>query len=177
MSRLASKPIILADGVKLEVKDSIIKVKGPKGELELKKVPGIELNINGNEIMVEKKGECGPGMLGMMWSLINNAVKGVHTCFTKKLEIVGKGWRATVKGDLIDFQLGFSHPVEFKLPKGVSAKQETPAVFVLSSHDKQLLGQVAANIQEIRPVEPYKLKGIRIEGQYLRQKERKTAGA
>jgi len=92
------------------------------------------------------------------------------------LKIVGKGWRSAVKGDTINLQVGYSHPVNYKLPKGVNATQENPGSFTLHSHDKQLLGQVCANIQKIRPVEPYKLKGIRLEGQYLRKKVRKTAG-
>ena len=94
----------------------------------------------------------------------------------KGTEIVGKGWRSTVKGNVINLQVGYSHPVDFKLPAGVSATQENPGSFTLFSHDKQLLGQICANIQSIRPVEPYKLKGIRLEGQVLRQKVRKAAG-
>ena len=92
------------------------------------------------------------------------------------MSIVGKGWRSTVKGDTINLQVGYSHPTNFKLPAGVTATQENPGSFTLFSHDKHLLGQVCANIQKFRPVEPYKLKGIRMEGQYLRQKVRKMVG-
>ncbi|MCK4764010.1 MAG: 50S ribosomal protein L6 [Candidatus Aminicenantes bacterium] len=176
MSRKASKPIIVAGSINLESKDNVVKIKGPKGELSIKVLEGIEVKIEPGLVHVNRKDDSYKPIQGLIWSLLNNAVTGVSEGFSKTLMVVGKGWRSTVKGDNINLQVGYSHPVDVKLPQGVTATQKNPGQFTLYSHDKQLLGQVCANIQAIRPVEPYKLKGIRIEGQYLRQKVRKTAG-
>ncbi len=177
MSKLARKPIIIEKGVTAVIEGDKITVKGSKGSLTVQIPEGVNVQLEGEKIWVRGDLEQKKALIGLAWSLINNAVKGVTTGFTKKLEIVGKGWRATVKGDTIDFQLGYSHPVIFKLPKEISATQENPGNITLTSCDKHLLGQVCANIQKLRPVDPYKLKGIRIEGQYLRHKVRKAAGA
>lgn len=176
MSRLAAKPIAFDSSVKIEIKEDQIHVKGPKGELSVKIQEGVKVELEEKQVSVKIEDNSKKAMQGLVWSLLNNAVIGVTKGFSKKLEIVGKGWRSTVKGDVINLQVGYSHPVDFKLPKGVTATQENPGSFTLTSHDKHLLGQTCANIQSIRPVEPYKLKGIRLEGQYLRQKVRKTAG-
>lgn len=176
MSRLATKPIKIDSSVKVEIGDHTFFVKGPKGELTVKIAEGVQIKVEENQIFVNRVDDSKKAFQGLIWSLIRNAVTGVTQGFSKKLEIVGKGWRCAVTGDVINLQVGLSHPVDFKLPAGVTAQQENPATFVLSSHDKHLLGQTCANIQRIRPVEPYKLKGIRVEGQYLRQKVRKTAG-
>ncbi len=176
MSRLASKPITVSGSVKVEIKDGLALVKGPKGELSINILEGIEVKLEENNLWVNRKDDSYKPFQGLIWSLMNNAIFGVEKGFSKKLEIHGKGWRSTVKGDTINLQVGYSHPVNYKLPKGVTATQENPGSFVLHSFDKALLGQTVANIKKIRPVEPYKLKGIRVEGQYLRQKVRKTAG-
>jgi len=176
MSRKASKPIEFGSAVTLDVKEDIVNVKGPKGQLSVKILEGIELKIETGKVHINRKDDSYKPFQGLVWSLINNAVTGVSEGFSKTLLVVGKGWRSTVKGDIVNLQVGMSHPVDIKLPAGVTATQKNPGQFTLHSHDKQLLGQVAANIQAIRPVEPYKLKGIQIEGQYLRQKVRKTAG-
>jgi len=176
MSRKASKPIELASSVKVELKDNRLYVHGPKGELTVDMRQEVEVKIEGNKVHVDRKEESGKAMQGLVWSLLNNAVFGVTNGYSTTLLIVGKGWRSTVQGDSINLQVGYSHPVDYKLPKGVTATQKNPGQFTLHSHDKHLLGQVCANIQKIRPVEPYKLKGIQIEGQYLRHKVRKTAG-
>jgi large subunit ribosomal protein L6 len=176
MSRKASKPIQLDNSVKIEIKDNHIEVNGPKGQLTVEMKEGVEVKIEDLKIFVERKDDSYKPFQGMIWSLLNNAVTGVTKGYSKTLQIVGKGWRSAVNGDVINLQVGYSHPVDFKLPEGVTATQKNPGEFTLHCHDKQLLGQVCANIQAIRPVEPYKLKGIRIEGQYLRQKVRKAAG-
>lgn len=176
MSRKASKPIEFDSSVKIEKKGNLLLIKGPKGELTVEVKEGIEVKIKDNKIWVNRKNDSLKPFQGLLWSLINNAVIGVTDGFSRTLNIVGKGWRSAVKGDVINLQVGYSHPVDIKLPKNVTATQKNPGEFTLHSHDKQLLGQVCANIQAIRPVEPYKLKGIRMEGQYLRQKVRKTAG-
>jgi len=176
MSRLASKPVIFPEAVNVSLQEQTVKIKGPKGELTVVIPPGIEVKIEGREIHVKRANDSQKALQGLGWSLLRNAVVGVTTGYSRKLEIVGKGWRSTVKGDTINLQVGHSHPVDFKLPKGVSASQENPGSFTLFSHDKQLLGQTCVNIQKLRPVEPYKLKGIRLQGQVLRQKARKAAG-
>jgi large subunit ribosomal protein L6 len=176
MSRKARKPIELDGSVKTEIKDNHIHISGPKGQLSVELKEGVEVKIEGQKIVVNRKDDRSSAFQGLTWSLINNAVTGVTKGFSRTLFVVGKGWRSAVKDDTINLQVGLSHPVNIKLPKGVTATQKNPGEFTLHSHDKQLLGQMCANIQAIRPVEPYKLKGIRIEGQYLRQKVRKTAG-
>jgi len=176
MSRLATKPIKFESSINTEIKGDEIILKNSKGELRVNIIAGIKLKVESGEIIVERESDLYKANHGLIWSLVNNAVIGLSKGYSKKLEIVGKGWRSEVKGDSINLQVGYSHPVVFKLPKGVTATQENPGQFVLSSIDKQQLGQVCANIQKIRPVEPYKLKGIRMEGQRLRKKVRKTAG-
>jgi large subunit ribosomal protein L6 len=176
MSRKASKPIQLDKSIKVEIKDNFIHVSGPKGQLSVELNEGIEVKVEDLKLSVDRTDDTHKPFQGMTWSLLNNAVMGVTKGFSKTLKIVGKGWRSTVKGDIINLQVGFSHPVNFQLPKGVTATQKNPGEFTLHCHDKQLLGQVCANIQAIRPVEPYKLKGIRLEGQYLRQKVKRAAG-
>ena len=176
MSRKAAKPIEFESSVNIDRKQNIINIKGPKGELSVKIEEGVEVKIEDNKIYVNRKDESKKPLQGLVWSLINNAIIGVSKGYSKKMEIIGKGWRSNVKGNMINLQVGYSHPTQFKLPAGVTATQENPGSFTLFSHDKQLLGQVCADIQSIRPVEPYKAKGIRIEGQYIRHKVRKTAG-
>jgi large subunit ribosomal protein L6 len=176
MSRKASKPIAFDNSVKIDRNGDLLTIKGPKGELTVEVKQGVEVKIEDNKIYVDKKEDSKKPLQGLVWSLINNAVTGVTNGFSRTLQVVGKGWRSAVKGDVINLQVGYSHPVDFKLPKGITVTQKNPGEFTLYSHDKQLLGQVCANIQAIRPVEPYKLKGIRMEGQYLRQKVRKAAG-
>jgi large subunit ribosomal protein L6 len=176
MSRLAAKPIEFDSSVSVELKDNALYIKGPKGSLSVAVEDGILIKIEDNKIFVERKDDTKKPFQGLVWSLIHNSIIGVTKGFSKKLEVVGKGWRSAVKGDVINLQVGYSHPVNFKLPEGVKATQENPGSFTLHSHDKHLLGQVCANIQKIRPVEPYKLKGIRVEGQYLRKKVRKATG-
>jgi large subunit ribosomal protein L6 len=176
MSRLASKPVICEGGVTVTVASGQVKVKGPKGELTVPIPEGIEVKVEGVQVHVSRRDDDCKPLQGLIWSLVRNATVGVSKGFSKKVEIVGKGWRSTVKGNVINLQVGHSHPVDFKLPAGVSATQENPGSFTLFSHDKRLLGQTCADIQGIRPVEPYKLKGIRLQGQVLKQKVRKAAG-
>lgn len=176
MSRKASKPIQFSNSVKIDKTGDQMTIKGPKGELTVAMKEGIEVKIENNQIYVDRKDESQRPFQGLVWSLINNAVIGVTQGFSRTLQVVGKGWRSGINGDIINLQVGYSHPMDYKLPQGVTVTQKNPGEFTLHSHDKQLLGQVCAKIKAIRPVEPYKLKGIRIEGQFLRQKVRKAAG-
>ena len=177
MSRLASKPIIIEPSVTVSLADDLVTVKGPRGSLNIPVSGGVKVTVEGKEVRVDRENDTQKAHQGLVWSMIRNASIGVTQGFSKKLMVVGKGWRSTVSGNKIVLQVGHSHPDEFELPAGCSARQENPGSFTIVSHDKQLLGQVCANIKKIRPIEPYKLKGIRIEGEYIRQKERKTAGA
>jgi len=177
MSRLASKPITFESSVTVTLGDKLVTVKGPKGSITIPVTNGIKVSVEGKEVRVDRENDLLKAFQGLVWSMIRNATVGVTKGFTKKLAVVGKGWRSQVTGNKIILQVGHSHPDEFQLPAGVTASQENPGSFTVMSHDKQLLGQVCANIKKIRPIEPYKLKGIRIEGEYIRQKERKTAGA
>ena len=176
MSRLASKPVVLASGVTVKVEGAQVRVKGPKGELLVPVPEGIEVKVEGANVHVARRDDSRKALQGLTWSLRRNAAVGGSQPFSRKIEIVGKGWRSTVKGNIINLQVGHTHPVDFTLPAGVTASQENPGSFTLFSHDKQLLGQTCVNIQKLRPVEPYKLKGIRLQGQVLRQKVRKAAG-
>ncbi len=176
MSRLASKPVAIESGVTVKVEGACVKVKGPKGELGVPIPEGIEVKVEEGGVRVSRRDDGFKALQGLTWSLVRNAVVGVTKQFSRKVEIVGKGWRSAIKGNVINLQVGHTHPVDFTLPTGVSATQENPGSFTLFSHDKQLLGQTCANIQALRPVEPYKLKGIRLQGQVLRQKVRKAAG-
>jgi len=176
MSRLASKPVVFEAGVTVTMDGALVKVKGPKGEMAVPVPDGITVGVEGAHVNVARRDDSCKALQGLVWSLVRNAVVGVSKGFSRKIEIVGKGWRSTVKGNVINLQVGHTHPVDFKLPSGVSATQENPGSFTLFSHDKQLLGQTCVNIQSLRPVEPYKLKGIRLQGQVLRQKVRKAAG-
>lgn len=176
MSRKAAKPIVFVDSVNIEIKKNNLKIKGPKGELVVDVNEGVNIKIEDNKIFINRKDDSKKAFQGLIWSLVNNAIIGVTKGYSQKMTIVGKGWRSNVKGKTIILQVGYSHPTNFVLPEEVTATQENPGAFTLHSFDKQLLGQVCADIQKIRPVEPYKLKGIIIEGQYLRKKVRKTAG-
>lgn len=176
MSRLASKPVALPAGVTVKLEGAQVKIKGPKGELTVPVPEGIAVKVEEGGVHVSRRDDALKALQGLTWSLVRNAVVGVTQQFSRKIEIVGKGWRSTVKGSVINLQVGHTHPVDFQLPKGVTATQENPGSFTLFSHDKQLLGQTCVNIQSLRPVEPYKLKGIRLQGQVLRQKVRKAAG-
>jgi large subunit ribosomal protein L6 len=173
MSRVGKKPIPLPAGVKV-ICDGMIKVEGPKGKLTVPLPEGVRLEQNGATLEVKRDSDSYAAVHGLTRALTANAVTGVSTGFVRELDIVGIGYRAEVKGDVIVFTLGYSHTIEFLLPKGVECKVEKMTHLTLSSIDRQQLGQVAANIRSLRPPEPYKLKGIRYTGEVLRKKVGKT---
>lgn len=175
MSRIGKKPIPLPKGVKVTIGDAL-RVEGPKGALTVPVPPGIRVHQKDSTIELTRDGDHYAALHGLTRALAANAVTGVSTGFTRELDIVGIGYRADVKGNIITFTLGYSHPIEFVLPPGVECKIEKQTHLVLSSFDKQLLGQVAANIRALRPPDPYKNKGIRYTGEALRKKVGK-AGA
>ncbi len=173
MSRVGKKPIPLPKGVKVTIGETL-QVEGPKGKLSVPIPAGIEIRQADARLELVRSGDEKAALHGLTRALAANAVHGVANCFTKDLDIVGIGYRADVKGKVITFSLGYSHPIEFLLPDGIDAKIEKQTHITLSGFDKQLLGQVAADIRALRPPEPYKQKGIRYTGETLRKKVGKT---
>jgi len=176
MSRIGKRPIKLAQGVEVSFTGRQLSVKGPKGELELVAHPAIELKIDDENIYVSPSELNGPitPMLGTTWALITNMIHGVTEGFQKKLNLVGVGYRASVNQKILELNLGFSHPIKYTLPEGIKAKVDANTKIVLESSNKQLLGQVSAEIQKFRPPEPYKGKGILFEGQKIKRKAGKS---
>jgi large subunit ribosomal protein L6 len=175
MSRIGKKPIQLIDTVKVSYKDKSIAVKGPKGELTKKVHPLVDIEILDNQLLVKPLDEAKKtkALQGLTRALIANMVSGVSNGFQKVMEISGIGYRAEAKGDILKLALGFSHPIEFPLPKGISAAVEKNKI-TLSGIDKEQLGQTAANIRQLRPPEPYKGKGIRYIDERIQRKAGKT---
>jgi large subunit ribosomal protein L6 len=174
MSRVGNKPIPLPKGVKVNIGEQL-QVEGPKGKLTVPLPPGIKASeANGNLELKRESGEQA-ALHGLARALAANAVNGVASGFTRELDIVGIGYRADVKGRVATFSLGYSHPIEVLLPDAVDLKIDKQTHLVLTSYDKQALGQVAANIRALRPPDPYKNKGIRYTGEMLRKKVGKTA--
>lgn len=177
MSRLGKMPIKLVAGTQATVTGTDLVLKGPKGEKRLTLHPLITVKIDNNEITVSPRDRAvknASALWGLTWSLVRNAVIGVSVGFTKSLEINGVGYRATVSGQTLNMSLGFSHPVVFKLPVGISAVVAAN-VITLSGHDKGLLGETAARIRKIRRPEPYKGKGVKYVEEVIRRKAGKAA--
>ena len=175
MSRIGKKPVPLPKGVTASVDGQTVKVKGPKGELSVTLVREVSVTMDEHGITVspDKKQERSAQMWGLSRSLVNNLVTGVTTGFTQRLEIQGVGYRAAVQGKNLNLQLGFSHDVVYPIPAGITITSEKPTQISVSGMDKQLVGQVAAEIRGYRRPEPYKGKGVRYEGEYVRRKEGK----
>ncbi|MBN9553060.1 MAG: 50S ribosomal protein L6 [Alphaproteobacteria bacterium] len=175
MSRIGKKPVALPKGVTASVEGQTVKVKGPKGELSVKLVREVSVKVDDHGITItpDKDQERSAQMWGLSRTLVNNLVTGVTTGFTQKLEIQGVGYRAAVQGKNLNLQLGFSHDVVYPIPAGITITSEKPTQISVSGMDKQLVGQVAAEIRGYRRPEPYKGKGVRYEGEYVRRKEGK----
>jgi large subunit ribosomal protein L6 len=176
MSRVGKKPIPLPKGVKLNIGEQL-QVEGPKGKLLVPIPAGIRLRQDDGTLLVERDGEQYAALHGLTRALAANAIQGVSGGFVRELDIVGIGYRGDVKGNIATFTLGYSHPIEVLLPPGVELKIDKQTHLVLSSYDRQLLGQVAANIRSLRPPDPYKNKGIRYTGEALRKKVGKTGAS
>lgn len=176
MSRIGKKPITLESSVKVTVDGDVIKVEGPKGVLTCKKTSDIDLVVEGNQLNITRKSDHRTvrSLHGLIRSLVNNMVIGVTKGFEKKLEIVGVGYRVALKGKALDFSLGYSHPVVYDAPDGIEFFVESQTKFGVRGIDKQLVGQVAANLRSLRPPEPYKGKGIRYEGEFILRKAGKS---
>ena len=173
MSRVGKKPIPLPGGVKVSVGDRL-EVSGPKGKLSVPIPEGIKVSQGNGQLQIERDSDDHAALHGLTRALAANAVQGVSAGFTRELDIVGIGYRADVKGKIVTFTLGYSHPIEFLLPEGVDMKIDKQTHLVLTGHDKQLLGQVAADMRSLRPPDPYKNKGVRYTGEALRKKVGKT---
>jgi len=173
MSRIGKKPIPLPSGVKVKVGDEL-EVTGPKGKLTVPIPSGISIEQADGKLEIKRASDDHAALHGLTRALAANAVQGVSGGFTRELDIVGIGYRADVKGKIATFTLGYSHPIEFLLPDGVDLKIDKQTHLVLSGYDKQVLGQVAANIRALRKPDPYKNTGVRYTGEALRKKVGKT---
>ena len=179
MSRVGKKPIPIVSGVKVQKSDRTVTVTGPRGSLSTNVHPTIGVEIKDDTLYVSRSNEekSQRALHGLWRALLQNMVKGVSEGYTRKLELVGVGYRAEVKGKKLQLLLGYSHPILFAPPEGVKIETPTQTNITVSGVDKQLVGQVAAKIRSFRPPEPYKGKGIKYEGEYVRRKAGKAAAA
>lgn len=177
MSRIGKKPVNISDKVKVTQKENNIEVTGPKGTLKLDLVDGVKVDISGNELQVTRNDDTKKNktLHGLYRSLINNMVVGVNEGFSKKLELVGIGYRAELKGKNLVMMLGFSHPTVFNPPPEISIDVPNPNTVVVSGISKDLVGLIASKIRSFRMPEPYKGKGIKYENEVIRRKAGKTA--
>jgi large subunit ribosomal protein L6 len=175
MSRVANNPVVLPKGVEVNISGQTISVKGAKGNLSHDIHPAVEVNQEDGVVkFVPKKGAANSDALaGTTRALVGNMVTGVSDGFEKKLQLVGVGYRAAVQGSSLNLTLGFSHPVEFKVPEGITIEAPSQTEIVVKGIDKQQVGQVAANIRAYRPPEPYKGKGVKYADEHIVRKEAK----
>ena len=175
MSRVADNPVKIVDGVTVDIEGQEVKVDGPKGSLRMTINALVDLKVEEGLVMFVPNGNDrkSEAMAGTTRALLQNMVLGVSEGFEKRLELQGVGYRAQAKGNQVSLQLGFSHPVDYELPEGISAETPSQTEIVISGNDKQQVGQVCAEIRGFRPPEPYKGKGIRYQGEYVRRKEAK----
>lgn len=172
MSRIAKYPVQLPSGVEVSLADGILSAKGKNGELRLEISPDVEIGQTDDALtFAPRRGRT--AIAGTTRALVNNMVIGVSQGFVRKLTLVGVGYRAALQGEKLNLTLGFSHPVEYQLPEGVTAEVPSQTEIVLKSADKQRLGQAAAEIRAFRPPEPYKGKGVRYSDEKVRRKEAK----
>ena len=177
MSRIGKQPIPVPDGVEITIEPQLVKVKGPKGELQERVSRDIGIEQQNGEIVVSRPTDRGEhrALHGLTRSLIANMVEGVTNGYEKRLEIQGVGYRAQLQGKKLVLALGYSHPVEMDAPEGIDFEVPAPTRIVVRGISKQVVGEVAANIRKQRPPEPYKGKGIRYEGEYVARKVGKRA--
>jgi large subunit ribosomal protein L6 len=177
MSRIGKLPVTLDKNVKASFAGGLVKVEGPKGKLQAQVPQGFGVEISDSHIVVKRPGDSAGqrALHGLTRKLVANMVEGVSKGFTRVLEINGVGYRAEVKGNVINMTLGYSHPIVYQLPPTVTAKVERQVLMTLESPDRQLLGMVAAQIRALRPPEPYKGKGIKYSTETIRRKAGKAA--
>lgn len=175
MSRVARIPVTLPSGIELKVQGEQVTVKGPKGTLALQLHPGVSLVQEDNKVTVKPANDSDLAMAGTFRALVNNLVTGVSVGFEKKLTLVGVGYRAQTQGNTLNLSLGFSHPIEYVAPPGITIEAPTQTEVIVKGCDKQRVGQVAAEIRAFRPPEPYKGKGVRYANEQVARKEAKKA--
>ena len=173
MSRVAKKPVVLPQGVDVDATEGKITVKGSKGTLETDLHAQVSVQVENGQLVISAKADTAWAMAGTTRALLQNMVTGVSQGFERKLEIVGVGYRAQARGNVLGLTLGFSHPVEFPVPQGITIETPTQTEVLVKGIDRQKVGQVAANIRAYRPPEPYKGKGIRYAGEQIVRKEAK----
>jgi len=177
MSRLGKSPIPLPKGVEISSDNQgLVKAKGPKGERAIQLMSGVEIKVEENQVSVEKQSSVSSAFHGLYRALINNLITGVSQGFEKRLQLIGVGFRSTVTGNVLDLQIGYSHPTKLQIPSGIEIKVEKSNEIIVSGIDKQLVGQFAATIRAMRPPEPYKGKGIRYKDEHVRRKAGKSKG-
>ena len=179
MSRIGKLPVTIPSGVKIAVQDGSVRVEGPKGKLQTFVPSGVEVKIEANMVHVARQSDDRKvrSLHGLTRKLIANMTQGVSQGFSRVLDINGVGYRAEVKGQELHMTLGYSHPVVFPLPPGVSASVERQVIITLSGADRQLLGETAAKIRSLRPPEPYKGKGIKYREETIKRKAGKAVGS
>lgn len=179
MSRIGRMPVPIVSGVDVKLDGQTVSVKGPRGQLSIEVHPDMTVSQEDGEILVSRPSDAPEhrSLHGLTRSLIANMVEGVSNGFQKTLEIIGVGYRADLKGKGITLNLGYSHSIEYQPPEGVSLEVPNQTTVVIQGADKQKVGQTAAEIRSFRPPEPYKGKGIRYQGEQVRRKAGKTAGA
>jgi large subunit ribosomal protein L6 len=177
MSRIGKLPITVPQGVKVHVADGRVRAEGPKGALERQVAPEISVAVEGGTVLLGRRDDSRRtrSVHGLTRVLVNNMVQGVGKGFTRVLEINGVGYRAEARGELLFLTLGYSHPIAFQLPRGVTAKVERQVIVTLEGPDRELLGQAAAAIRALRPPEPYKAKGVKYAEETIRRKAGKAA--
>ena len=180
MSRIGKMPIKVLPGVKVDINESVVKVEGPKGKLSHTLPRGVVAKVTDGSIVITKDESIASNaaaLFGLTRTLVSNMVNGVHTGFSKDLDIVGVGYRAAMKGNQLSMTLGYSHPVDFDVPTGIQVKVEGNTHLVVSGADKVLVGMVAAKIRSFKEPEPYQGKGVKYTSEKIIRKQGKAAGA
>ena len=175
MSRIGNKIIAMPSDATIQIEASSVTVKGPKGTLGVPLPKGIRVEKQNGNLLARRDDDTDPALHGLVRSLVANAVRGVTAGFEKHLDIVGIGYRAEVKGDQVVFNLGYSHPIEFPIPEGLAVSVEKQTHLIVRGADRQRVGQLAADIRQLRPPDPYKNKGIRYTNERLKKKVGKAA--
>ncbi|MBT3182713.1 MAG: 50S ribosomal protein L6 [Deltaproteobacteria bacterium] len=181
MSRIGKRPVVLEKGVTVKIENGVVQVKGPKGELSLnadaRRFQAIDICASNENVEVKRKSDTRQGRTeqGLVRALVQNMVTGVFEGFSKELDIIGVGYRADVKGKVLNLNVGYSNPVEFSIPEGIQIDVDKQNRIKIAGIDKQQVGEVAASIRRVRPPEPYKGKGIRYVDEYVRRKVGKAA--
>ncbi|MDG2090959.1 MAG: 50S ribosomal protein L6 [Gammaproteobacteria bacterium] len=173
MSRIANSPVDLPSGVEANIANGLISLKGSQGTLELSMHEQVDIVNEDNQLKLKAKNKNSVAITGTFRSLVNNMVIGVSKGYEKKLTLIGVGYRAKAQGKILNLIVGYSHPIDYSLPEGVTAETPSQTEIIIKGADKQLVGQVAAEIREFRPPEPYKGKGIRYTDEYVYRKEAK----